>query len=364
MIRDDCIHFKGETPCAFRRLCDGCPHYLPFQQKILLIKRAAMGDVLRTTALLPGLRRKYPDGSVFWAVDEESVDLLKNNTFIARVVPWTPDHLMSLFVVSFDVLICLDKEPAATALATKVVAPRKFGFGMNAHGNLATFNAAAEYAYRLGFDDRLKFFENRKTYQEIIYEAAEVEYRNDPYAFSLTDENRRKARAYLSRRRISGRKPAVGLNTGAGSKFETKQWPPGHYRRLIRLLTAKLGADVFLLGGPRERSMNRALEKAVARGVYNTGSDHALLDFAGFIEAMDVVVSSDTLGMHLAIALGRKVVALFGSTCPQEIELYGRGVKLFAGTACAPCYKSTCPDMTCMNDITPEQVFAEVQKLL
>ena len=79
---------------------------------------------------------------------------------------------------------------------------------------------------------------------------------------------------------------------------------------------------------------------------------------------MDVVVSSDSLGMHLAIALGKKVVALFGSTCPQEISLYGRGTKLFAGAPCSPCYKQTCPDMTCMNDITPGQVFEEVVRLL
>ena len=267
----------------------------------------------------PGLKRRYPGGSVFWAVDEESVDLLKNNPYIARIIPFTPENLPSLFVASFDVLICLDKDPAATALATKIDCPRKFGFGMNEHGNLTIFNAAAEYAYRLGIDDDLKFFKNRKTYQETIYEAAEIVPQNDPYVFSLADENRRKAQTYLSRRRIKGRRPAIGLNTGAGSKFGTKQWPPEHFRRLIRLLTTKLGADVFLLGGERERAMNRSLERAAAKGVYNTGTDHSLLDFAGFIEAMDVVVSSDTLGMHLAIGLGKKVVALFGSTCPQEI---------------------------------------------
>ena len=364
MISSDCIHFRGETPCSFRRVCDECPHYAPFQEKILLIKRAAMGDVLRTTALLPGLKRRYPGGSVFWAVDEESVELLKNNPYIARIIPFTPENLLPLFVASFDVLICLDKDPAATALATKINCPQKFGFGMNGHGNLMTLNAASEYAYRLGIDDDLKFFKNAKTYQEIIYEAAGIVPQNDPYVFSLTDENRRKAREYLSLHRTGGRRPAVGLNTGAGSKFETKQWPPEHFRRLIRLLTTELKTDVFLLGGERERSLNRSLEGAATKGVYNTGNDHSLLDFAGFIEAMDVVVSSDSLGMHLAIGLGKKVIALFGPTCPQEISLYGRGAKLFAGAPCAPCYKSTCPDMTCMSEITPEQVFAEIRKAL
>jgi ADP-heptose:LPS heptosyltransferase len=98
--------------------------------------------------------------------------------------------------------------------------------------------------------------------------------------------------------------------------------------------------------------------------VYNTGSENSLLEFAGFISVMDVVVSSDSLAMHLAIALGKKVVALFGSTCPQEITLYGRGTKIFAGLPCSPCYKSRCEEMTCMKAITAEQVFREIQKIL
>ena len=364
MVRSDCLHFKGETPCAFCRPCDDCPHYAPLQEKILLIKRAAMGDVLRTTALLPGLKRKYPGGAVFWAVDGESVDLLRNNPYIARIIPFTPENFPPLFVTKFDVVICLDKDPAATALATKIECPHKFGFGLNEHGNLTILNAASDYAYRLGVDNDLKFFKNRKTYQEIIYEMVGIIPQNDPYVFSLTDENRRAAREFLARRRIKGKRPAVGLNTGAGSKFETKQWPPRHFRRLVRLLATELKADVFLLGGERERSLNRSLERATPRGVTNTGNDHSLLDFAGFIEAMDIVVSSDSLGMHLAIGLGKKVVALFGPTCPQEISLYGRGVKLFAGAPCSPCYKSACSDMSCMSGITPEQVFAEIKKAL
>lgn len=364
MIRNDCLHFKGETPCSYSRLCEDCPHYKPFHEKILLIKRAAMGDVLRTTSLLPGLKRTYPRSSIFWVVDEESVELLKNNPYVDRVIPFTAEHWLSLLVEKFDILICLDKDPGATALAMKVSSPKKIGFGLNEHGNLTVFNAASAYAYRLGVDNDLKFFKNRKTYQEIIYEMAEISYRDDPYVFSLTDDDRRKAREFSRRRRIAPSRPAVGLNTGAGTKFKTKQWPPAHYRKLIRLLTAKLKVNVFLLGGAREKAMNRSLERAAPKNVTNTGNDHSLLEFAGFIEAMDVVVSSDSLGMHLAIALGKKVVALFGPTCPQEISLYGRGAKLFAGVPCSPCYRFTCPDMTCMDEISPEQVFEEIRKVL
>jgi heptosyltransferase-2 len=98
--------------------------------------------------------------------------------------------------------------------------------------------------------------------------------------------------------------------------------------------------------------------------VYNTGTDNALLEFAGFISLLDLVVSSDTLGMHLAIALKKPVIALFGPTCPQEIDLYDRGAKLFKGVACSPCYRAACPDAVCMSEITPERVYAEIKRFV
>jgi heptosyltransferase-2 len=133
---------------------------------------------------------------------------------------------------------------------------------------------------------------------------------------------------------------------------------------LIHLLTTKLGADVFLLGGERERRMNAALAKSEPAHVFDTGTNHPLREFAGFVAGMDAVVTSDSLGMHIAIALGRPVVALFGPTAPQEISLYGRGAKLFAGPPCAPCYKRTCPDAVCMSGISPSRVLDEVRRVL
>jgi ADP-heptose:LPS heptosyltransferase len=110
--------------------------------------------------------------------------------------------------------------------------------------------------------------------------------------------------------------------------------------------------------------LNNYLENKAKSRVFNTGNDNSLLEFAGFVAKMDIVVSSDTLGMHLALAQGKKVVALFGPTCPQEIDLFGQGMKLFAGVDCSPCYKQTCPDMKCMDEITPEAVFDEIKKLI
>jgi len=364
MIRNDCVYFRGETPCVYGRLCDNCPQFAPFETKILIIKRGAMGDVLRTTALLPGLKRKYPKSTISWIVDADSTELLENHPDVDRIIPFNLSAILPLFVEKFDVLLSLDKESASTALAETVSCPQKYGFGMNEHGNLSILNAASEYAFRLGVDNDLKFYKNQKTYQEIICDMAELEYKGEPYALYLKETDREKARRFFRAHKIPKNRPLVGLNTGSGTRFETKQWPPRYFTRLIDILTSKLRANVFLLGGPKEKALNRSLERGARLRICNTGSDNSLLEFAGIISLLDVVVSSDSLAMHLAVALGKNVVALFGSTCPQEITLYGRGAKLFAGVPCSPCYKSTCPDMTCMKGITADEVAREIKNLL
>jgi ADP-heptose:LPS heptosyltransferase len=363
-LRPDCVHFRGDKPCAYNRLCKDCPHFSAFPTRILVIKCRAMGDVLRTTPLLPSLKRKHPLSHITWLLDGESAELLFHNPYIDRLLCFGLESVLPLSVAKFDLLISLDKEPELAALASRIDAAQKRGFGLNEFGNLTIFNPAAEYAYRLGVDDELKFFKNRKTYQEIIHEIAELPYARDEYIFRLPEEAREKARGFMKRRRLSGRRPAVGLNTGSGTKFETKQWPAGHYLKLISLLTQKMNARVFLLGGPREKELNRFLARKSRAGVYDTGTDNSLLEFAGFISFLDLIVSSDTLGMHLAIALKKPVIALFGSTCPQEIELYGRGSKVFLGTDCSPCYRQTCPAPKCMTAINPERIFSEIGKFI
>ncbi len=364
LVRTDCRYFKGEKPCRFKRVCDGCLEFKPFGPKILVIKCRAQGDVLRTTPILTGLRRKYADAFITWVVDEESLDLLKDIPLIDRLLPLNAETYPALRGQRFDAVYSLDKDPGLTALAGLVSAPRKFGFGMNEHGNLTALTAAADYALRLGVDDDLKFRVNKKTYQEMIFAAAEIPYKNDDYVFALPDAARAKAAAFFKSRRPPKQRPNIGLNTGAGAKFTTKQWPEANFLELIQLLRKSLVANVFLLGGRREEALNRRLARRAADRVFDTGAGNSLVEFAGFLERMDAVVCSDTLAMHLALALKRKTVALFGPTCPQEIEMYGRGVWLFAGATCAPCYKQACPDPVCMASITPEQVLAAVRSLL
>ncbi len=77
------------------------------------------------------------------------------------------------------------------------------------------------------------------------------------------------------------------------------------------------------------------------------------------------MVTGDTLAMHIAIGLKVPVLVILGSTCPQEIELYGRGAKIVSDFECSPCYLSVCPkEVTCMDATSADVVFDAARKLL
>lgn len=364
-INADCRHFVGEKPCRFRRTCPGCPDYERVESNILVIKLAAMGDVLRSTALLPALKSRWPGARISWLTEPGGAELLAHNPYIDRLL--TPDlaSFELLGVQRFDALYCLDKEPLATALATRLKADAKYGFGRDENGVLVPLNRASNYAYRLGVDDELKFRGNDKTYPEIIYEMAELPYSGQEYVFRLSPQERAFAEAQAQRLGLIPGRPVIGLNTGCGPVFQMKKWPVANILQFIELVQGRTEAQVVLYGGPAEEPIHRAIKEAAPARVVDSGCRNSLREFSALLDLCDLLVTGDTMAMHVAIGLKKRVVALMGSTSASEIELFGRGRILMSDFPCAPCYKRTCDfDPWCLQAMDAQTVFQAVQEAL
>ena len=322
--------------------------------KILIIKFSAAGDVLRTTALLHGIKRQWPGSEVWWITSQDAVDLLKENDYIDVLLAYGSGDIDE---INFDLLICLDKEKESIELATRSRAERKIGFGCDKSGNLSILNKESEYAYQLGISDELKFKLNKKTYQEIIYEMCALEYRNDKYVLNLKDAELAKARARLDSLGIKQGDFVVGLSTGAGSRFANKMWGLQRHKFLIEAMLKRKDIKVLLLGGRREEELNQKLKKAFGDNIYDSGANNKLREFASIIGHCNAVIAGDTLAMHIAIALDVYTIAIFGPTCSQEIEIYSNAKKIISDIECSPCYKSECNKKdNCMTGIRLQDV--------
>lgn len=364
VFHGDCRWFVGEKPCRHKRLCEGCPHYAPMGRRVLIIKLAAMGDVLRTTTLLPSLARAHDPLHVTWITDAASLPLLSCAPGIDRRLAFGFDAVHQLLAERFDLALCLDKEPRATALVERVAAEEKRGFGHSPWGTPRPLNPAADYAFRLGLDDRLKFFDNTLTYQEIVHRAVELPGPEEAYAFQAPDEAVAFGRGLLAE---LGLEPArtVGLNTGAGPLFAHKAWLPERFAALADWLRDEQGLTPLLLGGPAERELNRAIAGMCRGPVAVSGGGHDLVQFAGLVGLLRLVVTSDSLAMHLALAQSVPAVILFGSTCAQEILLPTPGRRLSAGLTCQPCYRRRCDKPEhCMAALSLDEVREAVRRVL
>jgi len=362
--RNDCRHFRGEKPCQFK--CEeACQHFAPFGKRILVIKLGATGDVLRTTPLLHSLKERFPDSHITWIVEPVSAPLLRANPFIDRIFLPGFETLARLQSETFDIVYCLDKVEAATSLAMMARATEKWGFGLTPQGTLTILNPEAEYALRLGVSDHLKFHVNQKPYQQIVYEAVGFEYTGQTYILELDADSMMWARGFLLTKgvKFDPRRPIVGLNTGAGTGFAGKAWRVEKWTALARKASEALGAQMLLLGGPQERDRNAEIVGRSGGAVIDTGTENTLERFCSLVDLCDVVVTGDTTGMHVAIARRKPVIALFGSTCAQEIDLYGRGEKVVTGVDCAPCYLKKCPiGEICLDDIRLDVVFEALKR--
>lgn len=350
----DCRHFLGDRPCRFGRTCEGCEHYSPKGTRILVIKLAAAGDVLRTASILPPLRAAYPESHVTWVTDENAMPLIELNPHIDRAMPFSFETWLAVTGQRYDVSICLDKEERATALQTAVRADRKLGFGMSDEGAVVPLNEGAEYDYELGLSNEMKFRTNGLCYPEIFCMTAELEYAGEPYELTLPEKSVEYARLYTER--LSADDPLVGLNVGAGPVFANKAWTEEGFAALARRIRSELGGTPVLLGGPAERDAVARIV-ALSEGAAVDGGVHGLTDFAAIVGRMDALVTGDTMALHIAIALGVPVVAIFGPTVGTEIELYGRGRKVTSPAECAPCYRRVCDVVpSCMDAVSVDAV--------
>ena len=365
LIKEDCRRIVWDRPCRPHKergqTCEDCPDYAPAGKRIVIVKLDAMGDVLRTTCVLEGLREKYKDAHITWITRKESTPILLGNPYINRIVPYGIEALTVLLSGGFDLVFNPDAAPASAALASLARAKEKKGIFTDEDGRLRPASNAARKWMLMGMRDDLKKA-NESTYQEIILDMLGLRPRSREIILSLTEEEKAGAKAVM---RGKGGRPLVGINTGGGDKWELKQWTIANCVKFIGMVSRELNATVVLFGGDAERKRNREILRRSKVPVVDTGCDNSLREFFALLDRCDAIVTSDSLGLHAALGLKKKVVALFGPTSAAEIDMYGRGVKVVADVECRACYLPRCDKPhTCMDSIKPEDVLSALKSLL
>jgi heptosyltransferase-2 len=307
-------------------------------QKVLIVKPGysetldpettgivSLGDILRTTVILHLFRA--PQYRVTWLVDPAGVPLLKGNPLIHRILAvngFTPYHLMN---EPFDIVVNLEKDPGICALVDKIPAWRRYGFRFDPRRGVAVAWDHAEEAHSVASDQDLKRRQT-KSWSALLYGILGQPYQGEPYVLGYAPRTTEEF--------------DVGLNHKVGVKFPLKAWPKERWTALAAALA------------PRS-------------SVSWQESEHDVEGYVDWINRCRVLVTNDSLGLHLALALGKAVVALVGPTSAAEIPDGPRIVKLGPEVDwdCIPCLETRCPrPVPCMEFISTHRVTEAVERLL
>lgn len=284
----------------------------------------SLGDILRTTVIL----HLFPSDKyhVTWLVDQKGIPLLKGNLHISRllsVTHFTPHLLLSEW---FDIVINLEKDPGICAVADRIPAWRRYGFRLDPQSHSAVAYDYSDEALSFTIDSMAKR-NKEKTWADILYEMLGHKYNGQPYL--------------LGYRPQSDILFDVGLNHLTGKKFPLKRWPEAQWKCLYDKLSPQYSV------------------------CWQQG-DNDIYDYIEWIASCRILVTNDSLGLHIALALGKHVVALFGPTIATEVE--GEClIKLVPPLDwdCIPCMKSHCTKaVSCMAHISVGSVHKAVLDLL
>ena len=347
----DCTLFTGYKPCEPGKVCP-CDDTKPFGHRILIVNLDFIGDVLMTTALLPAIKRKYPESTVQWITRKEALPVLEQNPYLHRIWIWDDESRLILERMRFETVLNADKNQNSSAFTLTVDAGEKLGFGLNENGAVIPLNPEAGYNYRMGLDDRLKFKENTRSGLDILAETWKLDYQEEEYVLQLTEQEKAFTKSYRKQIGAGPNDCVIGLNTGCSALYPLKKMTVDQHIELIRLLEERLpGVRILLLGGRSETERNALINQGAGGRAVETPTTEGLRRGILYENACDIVVTGDTLGMHIAIGLKKTVVAWFGLSCAAEIELFGRGRKIISELECAPCWKRSCDDPVCLKTL-------------
>jgi 3-deoxy-D-manno-octulosonic-acid transferase/heptosyltransferase-1 len=160
----------------------------------------------------------------------------------------------------------------------------------------------------------------------------------------------------------SGR-PLVAVNPMAG--WKTKLWEPLKFAALSDRLQEELSCRVVFTGSRSDRPSIEQILGAMRKPAANLAGQTSLKELAYLYSRCTALVTTDTGPMHIAAAMGCRVVALFGPTAPWRTGPYGEGHSVIrSNVECSPCFKKRCREPSCMKEITTEAVFRTVQGVL
>ena len=343
-------------------------------KNILIIKTGSIGDVLRTTCVIEGLIEKFFNPRIYWLTSIKSLPVIETNPFLSKI--FLIEHLdKEIYKLEFDMVISLEEDIKCLEVLSGL--KKRIIFGIYSKNGIVDYTAKSSYWYNMSLiskfgkevwagvgKDSLKK-SNIFSYPEILYKMLDLRWNKQKPRLYLKDDI--KKYSLYKADKLDLKKTIIGIVIGAGERWPLKVLPADLQIKLIKKMNKEFGGKVefILITGPSKLEMGNAKEILKKCPFVKSHEIVNLDELFGIISFCDIIVTPDTLSMHIAISLNKYIVAYFTVTSASEIEIY-LGEKIMTSDKNYYCsyFTENLPRPNCADKISLDEIVDAVKKAI
>jgi heptosyltransferase I len=340
--------------------------------KILILKPSSLGDVVQALPVLRLLKLHLPQSEIYWWIESGLIPLIADDPDLAGIHPFqrkrwsTPYNWLEIWT------------------SVRRMRKQRFDWAIDLQGlarsGLFTWWSNADFS--IGLDnDREGAREGARGFYDVLAPRSPAgTHAVDRYLSVLpplgvpvhqrfTWLPERPALAAQVREKW---KPdsARWVALLPGARWDNKRWSVENFQELTRrMLSISPDLNFAILGSRDDGALGSAIAGVDSRRCLDLTGKTSLLEMIEWLRLCELVITNDTGPMHVAAALGRPVIAMFGPTDPRATGPYGQrqNVLQVSNLPCVPCLKGHCSykePLACLHGITPAAVFERAKKHL
>lgn len=336
-------------------------------RNILIIKLSAIGDVIHALPMAPAIKQTYPEAKVTWVVEKTAYDLLTNNPYIDEIIvfekkkfktligffKYTPAFSRMLKTKKFDLALDLQGLAKSAAIAYLSGAKAKLGYcNMREYSHLVSKPVCGPHS-------------QEHVVQRYLDVARAIGCKADEVIFPVVITKQESQRAVNIAKFCGLDISCPYIILAPGANWPNKRWPTEHFAALADMIFAKNKIPV-LIGAKADEYFAEEIISAARIPPVNLVGKTTLKELAYIIKQAQAFVGGDTGPMHLAVAVGTPVVALFGPTDAKRNGPYGdKNIVLNIDADCAGCWQRACPkSLDCLKAISAEAVYSKLDGVI
>ncbi|MBI5749646.1 MAG: glycosyltransferase family 9 protein [Nitrospinae bacterium] len=348
-------------------------------KNILILNLTRMGDLLQTTPLIAGLKKKYPDSKITLLANKNFADICIDIPFIDELytfdikqfAPKKTGEEPSLLEIyhyleglvdkmkekRFDTVINLSHSKLSAIFTSLLNVPDVRGLTSTGYGHRVIRHPWLNYFCNIIFNRNY----NRFNLVDIYMKSGDVQPFSKRLFLNRSDESEKFADEFLEKNGVNDGDILIGFQPA--SSRPDRRWSSDSFAKLGLELVRKYGAKIIIFGVPSEKDVGDEIQLKMDGRVINAVGKTSVRELSALLKRCHVLVTNDTGTMHIAAAVGAKVVALFfAHALAHETGPYGEGhIILQADISCSPCsHHTNCKNPVCKDYITVEDVLKAV----